>query len=82
MFSTSAKLPDSLILLGAAVLLCVVLRGFATGNVFWKFRTVKRSEDGFLYWFAMSLYTLTVLGCIYILISHWCHKLPDAPWAR
>ena len=44
---------DWIVLLAVAALLFNALRGLATGSAILFYRTVNRSEDGFLYWSAV-----------------------------
>ncbi len=44
---------DWIVLLAAAALLFNAIRGLATGSAILFYRTVTRSEDGFLYWSAV-----------------------------
>lgn len=44
-----------ILLLGAAVLLFDAVKGLATGSAILFYRTVKRSEDGYLFWWAVVM---------------------------
>lgn len=57
---------DWIILLAAAYLLFSAMQGLATGKTTLFYRTVARSEDGYLFWFAVVI--PAVLGIAAVLI--------------
>lgn len=53
-----------ILLLVGAYLLIEGLRGLATGSTLLFYRTVKRSEDGYLYWFAVGTGVIVGGACV------------------
>lgn len=52
------------LLLAGAFCLFYVWRGFVTGSTLLVYRTVTRSEDGYLYWWAIAMKAAAGAACV------------------
>ncbi len=73
MAAISANRNDWTVLFVAAFVLCYALRSLATGSTILIYRTVKRSEDGLLYWIGVLMALTASIAVIVMVFTDWYH---------